>query len=45
MERPQDLQFMEESDFAGLPLKPIERRRFLEHVFLLKVVLMRFLSA
>ena len=33
----QDLQFMEEGDLAGLPLKPIERRRLLERVLLLQV--------
>ena len=35
----QDLRFMEESDLVGLPLKPIERRRFLERVTWLKVAL------
>jgi hypothetical protein len=30
---------MDENDFDRLPLKPIEKRRFLEHVSLLKVVL------
>jgi hypothetical protein len=30
---------MEESDLASLPLKPIERRRFLEYISLLKVAL------
>ena len=35
----QDLRFIEESDLAGFQLKPIDKRRLLERVSLLKMVL------